>query len=282
MAEAGVLTLTYVSAHPDDAARVLESISPAEAAALFADLPARAAAPALVAMLPPRAAQLLDALDDDRALGLLTAAGPQGAVAILRHISEPRRSRLLQGLPTTTAVASQMLLGFSEDTIGAWTDPAMLALPATTSAGAALARAREEPRAEVSEVYVVGDDGRLKGVVALPELLRAPPAAPLSALMKAPPTTLPVAMPLSAALGHPAWQRTSMLPVVERGERLIGVLRAARLHEAVSQGTKLRETGSEITLAGLAAAGYWSAVSGLLESGLALLPRAKRVMPGEQ
>ena len=134
MAEAGILTLTYVSAHPDDAARVLESISPAEAAALFTDLPARAAAPALVAMLPPRAAELLGALDDGRALGLLTAAGPQGAVAILRHIAEPRRSQLLQGLPTTTAVASQMLLGFSEDTIGAWTDPAMLALGIVASA----------------------------------------------------------------------------------------------------------------------------------------------------
>lgn len=282
MAEAGVLTLAYVSAHPADAAHVLESVAPAEAAALLAGLPARAAAPALVAMLPPRAAQVLNALDDDDALGLLTAAGAHGAVAILRHIPEPRRSLLLKGLPTATAVTSQMLLGFPEDTIGAWTDPAMVALAPTANAGAALARVREERDAEVADVYVTAEGGRLKGVVALADLLRAAEATPLSELMRAPHATLPVAMPLSAALAHPAWQRTSVLPVVERGERVIGVLRAARLHEAVSSRTAVRAPDEETTLAGLAAAGYWGAVSGLVESGLALLPRAERVMPEER
>ena len=78
MAEAGVLTLAYVSAHPADAARVLETVPPAESAALFASLPARAAAPVLPAMLPPRAARVLGALDDEHALALLSAAGAQG------------------------------------------------------------------------------------------------------------------------------------------------------------------------------------------------------------
>jgi len=119
-------------------------------------------------------------------------------------------------------------------------------------------------------------------VVALPDLLRAPDTTSLASLMESGPGILPAAMPLSGALAHPAWRRASVLPVVERGERLIGVLRAARLHEALSQGGAVRGVESETTLAGLAAAAYWGAVAGLVQSGVALLPAVKRVLPDEQ
>jgi len=104
MAEPEALTLTYISAHPAEAARVLERIPGADAAALFATVPARAAAPVLTAMLPSAAARILGSLDDAPALALLAASGVQAAVTMLRYIPEPRRSRLLGGLPTATAV----------------------------------------------------------------------------------------------------------------------------------------------------------------------------------
>ena len=56
---------------------------------------------------------------------------------------------------------------------------------------------------------------------------------------------------------------------------------SARLHEALSHRTA-RPADDETTLASLAAASYWGAVSGLVESGLAMLPRAERVMPEER
>ena len=111
MAEPEALTLTYITAHPAEAARVLERIPGADAAALFATVPARAGAPVLTAMLPSAAARILSSLHDEPALALLTAAGVQAAVTVLRYIPEARRSRLLEGLPTATAVASRVLLG---------------------------------------------------------------------------------------------------------------------------------------------------------------------------
>jgi magnesium transporter len=283
MAEPGVLTLAYVSAHPADAARVLESVRASEAAELFARLPARAAAPALTAMLPPLAARVLGALDDERTLALLSAGGAQGAVAILRQIPEPRRSRLLNGLSTMTAVVSRMLLGYSDETVGAWADPEMLALPSATTADEALARVRADADAEASELYIVAEAGRLQGVVALADLLRAPPATSVTSLSRPPAATLPASTPLDGALAHPAWQRTSILPVVERGERLIGVLRLAKLHEAVAQSASVRRGSErETTLAAVAASSYWVAVSGLVQSGLQLMPGLKPVLPEER
>ena len=63
MAEAGTLTPPFVSSHPVNAAKVLERLAVADAAALFTNLPARAAAPVLEAMLSPAATRILVALD---------------------------------------------------------------------------------------------------------------------------------------------------------------------------------------------------------------------------
>jgi Mg/Co/Ni transporter MgtE len=282
MADAGLLTLAYVATHPVDAARVLETVPPGEAAVLMTSLPARATAPVLVAMTPPRAARVLAALDDDRALELLSAAGAQGAVTVLRHVPDPRRERLLEGLSTATAVASRLLLGFPEDTVGAWADPEVIALPPSSTAAEALARVRSDPDAQGAEVYVVAADGRLKGSVALPELLRAPAISTVGALMGEP-TTLPAVMPLAAALAHAGWRGASELPVVERGERLIGVLRAAKPDQALSLREQHgRRDDGGATLSGLAAAGYWHAVSGLVQLGLASLPTLGRILPEER
>jgi magnesium transporter len=281
MAEADTLTLAFVSSHPGDAARVLERLPGSDAAALFLHLPARAAAPALAAMLPPAAARIVAALDDPPALGLLSAAGVQAAVAILRHVAEPRRSRLIDGLSTATAVASRLLLGYPEDAAGAWADPELIALAPETSAAEALARVRGDTDVEASEVYVVDEEQKLLGVVDLQALLRAPEATTLAALMHKPAGVLPAIMPLGAAAAQPGWQRSGTLPVAERGNRLIGVLRLATLAKARSRGTS-RGSPATDTLAGLLARGYWDTVSGLVRAGLTAMPAAARVLPEDE
>ncbi|MEO7744519.1 MAG: hypothetical protein ABIR98_16400 [Usitatibacter sp.] len=281
MADVETLTLAYVASHPSDAARVLEQRSPIEAAALFARLPARAAAPTLAAMQPIAAARVVAAAGDRVALGLLTAAGAQAAVAVLRHLPTARRSRLIEGLPTATAIAARLLLGYPEDAVGAWADPQAVALSATLNAQDALARVRGEPEGEADGVYVVGENQRLLGVVDLAMLLRAPEWRSLESLMHPPAATLAAVMPLRAAATHPAWGQASELPVVARGERLIGVLRLSVLNQALGK-SAARDDEKPLTLAGFAARGYWDAVAGLVRALLALLPRAAPVTRSER
>jgi Mg/Co/Ni transporter MgtE len=276
MADVETLTLAYVASHPSDAARVLEQRPPVEAAAVLARLPSRAAAPVLAAMLPTSAARVVAAVSDTVAFGLLTAAGAQGAVAVLRHVPEPRRTRLIEGLPTATAVAARLLLGYPEDSVGAWADPQVLTLAPGLFAPDALARIRGEPEGEAASVYVVAEDQRLMGVVDLATLVRAPEWRTLDSLMHPPAAMLSAVMPLSAAAAHPAWTQASELPVVARGDRLIGALRLAVLEEKLGQ-SGARDDEDEATLAGFAARGYWDAISGVVRAFLALLPRAAPV-----
>jgi magnesium transporter len=276
------LTLAFLDAHPARAARVLERLAPADAAALFARVPGRTGGPVFAAMLTPAAARILGALDDTTALGLLTAAGAQTAVAVLRHLAEPHRTRLIEGLPTALAVASRLLLGSLEDSVGGWVDPDVIALAPDTSVAEALTRVRRGGEAEASQLWVVDGDQRLRGVVETAALLRAPDTATVATLMQAPPALLGAAMPLASAAVDPAWQAAVVLPVVERGERLLGVLRRSTLRRALAHVRRVDPGAVDATVVGLLARGYWDAVSGLVEAALTLLPAIDRVLPEER
>jgi magnesium transporter len=279
MASAESLTHAFMRSHPAAAAQVLEAQPADEAAALFLRVPARIAAPVLEAMIPGAAARALGALEEGRAIELLAALGARQAAALLRRSPEPLRSRLLAGLPTGRALASRLLLGHSEDTVGAWADPEVVALPAQARTGDALERARRG-EASVERVYVVGAGQRLLGSVSLGTLLRAGEQAGLDSLMTSATAALAARTPLAAAAAHPGWRRDSVLPVVEAGERLLGVLSRETLERALRTTASRRKADAEGTLAGMIARGYWEALSGFVLSAAALLPPVRPVGKG--
>jgi magnesium transporter len=266
------LSLAFMRGHPTQAAQVLESLPAGEAAAVFDHTPARLGATVLAAMLPHRAAGCITALVDARALELLAPMGTQPTVAVLRHLPESRRRLLIAGLPTATALASTLLLGYAEDTLGAWADPDITMLPADTRAVDALERLKQTPAHPL--VFVADHERRLVGLVGLSALLQAPDGATLATLMQRPIHVLTAHAPLSATPAHPGWESSSLLPVVEPGDRLVGVMTRDALTRALRRAAPPpANLSSETTLPILFASGYWQALSGLLEGGLTLLPK---------
>jgi magnesium transporter len=271
MASPESLSHAFMRAHPAAAAEVLAAQPASEAAALLARVPARIAAPVLESMIPAAAARALGALEEDRAIELLTVLSARHAAALLRRSAEPLRSRLLAGLPTARALASRLLLGHSDDTVGAWADPEVAALSPQARAAEALERARRS-EASVERVYVVGAGQRLLGSVSLGALLRAGEQAALDSLMAPAAAALAARTPLAAAAVHPGWRRESALPVVEAGERLLGVITRETLERALRTTAPPPKAHAEGTLAGMIARGYWEALSGVVLSAAALLP----------
>ncbi len=272
------LSLAFMRGHPAAAARVLEGLPAAAAGALFERVPARVCADVLGAMLPRQAAACIAGLGDARILELLAPLGTQGTVALLRHFPEARRRILIAGLPTGAALASALLLGYTEDTLGAWADPDVVTLPADTTAAAALESLRQAGSPHPL-VFVVTAARQLGGVVAWQTLAQAPAAATLATLMRRPPAVLPAHAPLAGAAAHPGWELASALPVIEPGERLVGVMTRDALARALRESAPAaRVASAPTTLPSQLAAGYWLALSGLVESALTLLPRVPPVL----
>ena len=272
MASSAELTYAFLEAHPADAAHVLERLAPASAAALLQSVPLRLASPVLRQMLPLAGARCLERLDDAETAGLLRGVGAQAGVALLRYFSAEHRARLLAQLPTALTITYELLLGYPEGTVGAWTDPRALALPADMTAGESLERVRRADETLIADPYVIDRNQRLLGYVELADLLRAGAATPLTRLLRPSPHRLPAQALLAGLREHPGWRDASTLPVVERGDRLVGALTHAALQRVLSmEHVTPTARSAEDTLAGIAGA-YWFGVSALIQALVSLLP----------
>ncbi|MDP2963133.1 MAG: hypothetical protein Q8N54_10275 [Sulfurimicrobium sp.] len=276
MASSEELTYAFLEAHPVDAARVLERLLPASSAALLQSAPLRLAAPVLRQMLPLAGARCLEQLDDSETAGLLRGVGAQAGVALLRHFSVEHRTRSLALLPTTLAIAYELLLAYPEGTVGASMDSRTLALPAGMTSGESLERVRHAEDAPVTDPYVIDHNQRLIGYVELADLLRANASTPLTKLVRSCAHRLPAQSMLAGLREHPGWSESSILPVVDRGDRLVGAITHAALQRALSMEQAQPALRSpEDTLSGIAGI-YWFSVSGLIQALISLLPAERR------
>jgi hypothetical protein len=131
-------------------------------------------------------------------------------------------------------------------------------------------------------IFVASADRRLQGTVSLAELLRAPDNATLGSLAQMPQQVLSAQTPLAGAEDHPAWSQASLLPVLESGQRLVGVLSHDALRRAQRMATPATPAAAAAaTLPALLAQSYWQSLSGLIDAGLALLPRVGAVQACE-
>lgn len=268
------LSFAFLESHPSDAARVLERLAPKNVAHLLSDAPARLVAPVLRAMLPPHVARCLESVADDTVSGLLRAMGPQSGAAVLHYATESRRNALLAQLPTAMGMAFRLLLGYPQDTVGAWMDPRGVAMPADTPVDVALARLREAQGEVDSCVFVIGPQQRLIGLADLVALLRAAPDMPLSKVMRKVPYALPARASMYAVQSHAGWDDSQVLPVVERDARFVGALDRGVLARALQRNRQAEPEGRYGDMAASLAGGYWSGVSGLIQLVVALIPVA--------
>ncbi|NIO40368.1 MAG: hypothetical protein GTO41_09320 [Burkholderiales bacterium] len=282
MANPETLTLAFVSAHPAEAARILERLSASDTAALFERLPARVGSPALMAMLPSAAARIVNALESRSALALLVACGTQAAVTILRQISEPRRGQLIEGLPTTVAMASRMLLHYGDDSVGAWIDPDIIVFPPETTVDEAIARVASGDEPDVELVFSVDRGQRLIGAISVYALLRLSGTTRLADVAQKPRMVLNASATISGVARRRGWQQAAVIPVTDRNAQLIGVLRRGAIERAMARGHRPAAPADGEPVPAIVARGYWGAFSVLADAFVSLLPDPKNIESGEK
>ena len=265
MARAGRLTITaeFIEAHPGTAARTLESLDVAQAAALIHDLPSRITAPLLEAMLPAYAAACLERLPSPYARAVLQRLPAAAGAMALRVMAPAVRGDLLAELPRMRRAALQRLLAYPEETVGAWMTPEMPLVPDTASVEAAVRQCRRWEGSLDGPVYLVDERQRLAGMVHPGDLLRAEGAQPVRALARPAPLALSPRDTLTAARAQLRRRTEPQVPVTDRAGRLLGLLeRAAVMRLAGGRPPRSSSTASPGIGADLLAA-YWQVVKAL-------------------
>ncbi|MEW6336627.1 MAG: CBS domain-containing protein [Acidobacteriota bacterium] len=212
--------------HPAELAEILEELDRFEGPAVLEALDVPRAALTL-AELPAEAQRLLlGALDIKRAATLLAEMPPDEATDVLEELPEALRERLVAALPAADQATVTDLLSQEPDTAGAVMNPEVFSVaPGTRIAevGAAL-RSGTPELAKGYSVLVVGEEGRLHGVVPLTDLVRTDPGRAVDEVMDRDPVSVRAEDPMDDVAELFDRFNLLSLPVLDHDGRIEGIV----------------------------------------------------------
>jgi magnesium transporter len=211
-----------------DITDALSRLEPAERALPFRLLDKDRALAVFEALDPVHQQQLLDALREERVRELVTAMQPDDRVRLLDEMPAAVATRLQAGLPPEQRAATAALLGYLPGSAGRIMTPDVTNVRASMTAADALAKVRRAGRrpmrSQMLVLPVTDDERRLIGVVDLPDVVAAEPSTRIRDLMQ--PETLYVRADEEQERAARLIQEADLiaLPVVDREERLVGMI----------------------------------------------------------
>jgi len=163
---------------------------------------------------------------DTQAAAVVARMAPDDAADLIVEIDQERRGRILALLPATQRRQIEALLGYNPSTAGGLMSPDFIALAPTDDVTQALAKVHDSElgAGTLTSVYLLDDEGSLRGSVFVVTLLRSEPHTPLAQIAE----HEPVSVPTDADLPEVARMMTDynlvMLPVLDTDERMVGVV----------------------------------------------------------
>jgi magnesium transporter len=183
--------------------------------------------------------QLLEALRDERVRELFGALEADDQARLLDEVPAAVASRLQAGLPADQRAATAALLGYPADSAGRIMTPDFTNVRASMTVADALAKlrraGRRPTRAQTMVLPVTDDQRRLIGVVELPDLVIAAPTTRIRDLVQ--PETLSVRVDEDQEKAARLVQEADLiaLPVVDREDRLVGLITVDDAMEIVEE-----------------------------------------------
>lgn len=267
------LAYSFMSAHPEDAARVLEQIAPDSVAALLKVVPLTISLPVLRRMAPFTGAYCLKQLNDTELLVLLREIDTPTGISFLRYFKSDRRTKLLEQLPANLSKIYEKLLSYPGETVGAWMNPAPVILTAKMTCEDALEQIRRSDEPSILYIFVTGKNQRVIGYIEIADLLRSESAIPLGKLVRPATYRLQAQAELASQLEHMGWREMTILPVLNHSDRLVGTISYPALRRALLADKSVVQVvhSTEGMFTGVASS-YWFGVSTLMHSLVSLIP----------
>ena len=173
--------------HPSDVADVLASLAEDARILLIQALPVELASEALAEMEAEDRGDIMTALAPEHGAKLLRELEDDDAAHLIADLEPAEQRRILAQLSEADAGDIRELLLFEEESAGRLMTTSLVAIRADITAEQAIAEVRRQGR-EVEDfynVFVVDQEGMLKGTVPLDDLILADPATPVAALVQA-------------------------------------------------------------------------------------------------
>lgn len=242
------LATAFLAAHPEVAAKLLESMRPEDASEVLASTSAQAASAVLHHMLPTSSARCAEQLSESVVAELLEHLPSLAGAALLRHLPAGARNGVLARMTPARKTALSLLLRYPASAVGAWMEPRVLTLPEDCTIEDARGRLQRHESVE-PRVYVLDRTRRIRGAVRGPQLLRTEWTGRLAPLLE-PADALWAREAVAAAQGRELWERESEAPVVNREDEFVGVVTYSSIRRGLKEATSRVATDARHNEAG--------------------------------
>lgn len=189
--------------------------------------------PELVDRAPGEAVRLLKEHTDEFIAESLSFLNPRFAQDVLERFRSERRQKIIAAAPVETRLQWIRNERYPEKAIGRMMEPPLAVFRPDTKVGDATTELRHfVTRAFITYVFVVDEKERLKGVVAMREMLLAKLNQRLEEIMITDPFYLTPDMELVEAMKATMVRHFPVYPVCDHDGKLIGLIRGQMLFEA--------------------------------------------------
>lgn len=240
------LATRFSQLYPHEVARAMESRSADEAAQLMRALPAREAALVFSHLRPDLAVEVLDGLRAESLRDLAVRLEPGPVAAVLARLDPGRRDERLSALEPSTRKEITALMTYPSDTAGGIMDPRVTLFRPDAKVSEVIKRIRSSRRKRISDVFVIDDEGRLIGPVALQDLVLAQAGDSLGALVQQPAASVQATASREEVLDVLHGTKAASLAVTDFEGKVIGVIR----HDALVAAAEEEATADVQTMVG--------------------------------
>jgi magnesium transporter len=230
-----VLARTLAERYPFEAARLIEGARVHHAAAYLESLPENVAVDVLRRVNAYMGTRLMDAVEPQTAARFLELLTPHRAAALVSRLSPARVDRILQHSDPQYGAELKALASYPSNTAGSLMDPRVNSFAGETRTRDVIRQLRTLRQKRIQDVFVVDEDERLQGAVALQDVVLADGSTPLASLVQGPPPSVEVTASRASVLEELQKSRASSLPVVDFEGRVLGVLRQSELLAVTQQ-----------------------------------------------
>ena len=214
--------------HPADIADIVENLAPNEREAVFETLNEEVAAEALEEVAPKVQKSIVESLDSERAADIVEEMDPGAAADLLGDLNQEHTEQILVQMEPEERQEVIDLLEHKEKTAAGRMTTDFLALPERATVEDAVDSMREFDGSveAVSTIYLVDGEGKLVGEVPLPKIVLAEPHTPMRSLTQLPLVRVYEDMDDKAVAELFDKYNLLMLPVVDKQDKLMGVITA--------------------------------------------------------
>ena len=211
---------------PNQIADELRRLDLIDQAVVFRTLAKDTALDVFESIDPPHQRRLLDSLTADEVTDIFTQLDTDDRARLLDEMPAKVASRLLEQTSPTERAQIALLLGYPSETAGRLMGPEYVSATATTTVDGALDKIRTSgyDGDAIYVIYVLDDERRLIGTVALADLVLGAPNSLLDEIMSVNPVRVSTIDDQEdvgrRVLGH----GLLAVPVVDREDRLVGVV----------------------------------------------------------